>query len=161
MVLLPSNISRPRTTASTKKRPLGTDVSAGGEPLAVWGPAFKLKVKQCFFGLFLFVSLAQQGCPHHRDLGQGSVQPLSAPWPSIPRMWEKKLIHIVSSGSGRGGVRGSKRVILPQSHKSKQVFRMSHCFLRKGSWGARSLPFQQIKAKMCLHPERLSFCPAV
>lgn len=52
--LLPSNISRPRTTASTRK-PTTSDgrSTEWGEPLAVWGPAFKLKlsitVLVCFY----------------------------------------------------------------------------------------------------------------
>lgn len=83
--LLPWNISQPRTTASTKKPTTRGRHAVGEVPLAVWGPAFKFKIEPCFFGLFLFISLAQPSCPHYRDLGQGSSQSLSAPQPCIPR----------------------------------------------------------------------------
>lgn len=79
MALPPSNISRPRTTASIKKPPLGRDVLQGKSHLLFGAQPSNSKSSSAFFGLFLFVSLAQQSSPHYRDLRQGD--PAS---PSVP-----------------------------------------------------------------------------
>lgn len=134
MALLPSNISRPRTTASTKKPPLERDILQAERHLLCGAQPSNSELSSAFFGLFLFVSLAQQSCPHYRDLGRGSGSSSVPHDLAFPECGKIAHPHrILKNGKWRD--EREQGGILPQSHKTKQVFRMSLLLFKKGKSG--------------------------
>lgn len=74
------------------------------------------------------------------------------PAPLYSTIWhsqnvEEQLIDTVSSRTGHRGVRGSKGVIRPQSHKMKQVFRTFSLLFKKGKSGCWGLAIPGNKSK--------------
>lgn len=83
MALLPWNISRLRTTASTLKATTRERHATGEELLAAWGPAFEDKMHHCFSLVCFPLSLWPHKAALVWDLGQGPSPP---PWGASRRM---------------------------------------------------------------------------
>lgn len=153
MALLPSNISLLRTTASTKRPTAWERCTVGREPPAVWGPAFKLKMEQCFFW-FVFICLF--GPTELLSLQRSGTR--IWPTPLCPTTWHSQSGKVAHPHilSGNWMQRGEGARGLSKPHTSRYLGWFGYFFMKRktGCWGAS---IQEIEAKLSLRSEEASF----